>query len=93
MDSRIVDPFDPNRSWSLEALRGPEGLRRWTNEDLAPRPDDVFQERLYCIRWVNTVTEVNDLGQTVTKIVHRYSAPSAADYAREAGPRTLARTL
>ena len=27
------------------------GLRLWENEDLVPRPDDVFQERLYCIRW------------------------------------------
>ena len=31
---------------------GPEGLRRWTNDDLVPRPGDVFQERLYCIRWI-----------------------------------------
>ena len=27
------------------------GLRSWENDDLVPRPDDVFQERLYCIRW------------------------------------------
>ena len=27
------------------------GLRQWENDDLAPRPDDVFQERLYCVRW------------------------------------------
>ena len=52
VDSRVVDPFDPNRSWSVEALRGPDGLRRWTNDDVVPRPGDVFQERLYCIRWV-----------------------------------------
>jgi hypothetical protein len=35
--------------------RGPGGaaygLRQWDNADLVPRPDDVFQERLYCIRW------------------------------------------
>lgn len=30
------------------------GLRMWTNEDIAPRPDDTFQERLYCVRWVET---------------------------------------
>lgn len=29
-------------------------LRLWENEDVAPRPDDVFQERLYCIHWVET---------------------------------------
>lgn len=27
------------------------GLRQWTNDDLVPQPDDVFQERLYCVRW------------------------------------------
>lgn len=53
VDSRVVDPFDRNRSWSLEALRGATGLRRWAANDFTPRADDVFQERLYCIRWVN----------------------------------------
>ena len=27
------------------------GLRPWENGDLVPQPDDVFQERLYCVRW------------------------------------------
>lgn len=27
------------------------GLRPWESEDLVPRPGDVFQERLYCVRW------------------------------------------
>lgn len=72
VDSRVVDPFDATRSWSVEALRGPEGLRRWSNEDIVPRPSDVFQERLYCIRWINAKGE------------RRYSAPDSADLAREA---------
>lgn len=50
-DSRVVDPFDRTRSWSVESLRGANGLRLWEKEDLVPRPADVFQERLYCIRW------------------------------------------
>jgi putative DNA methylase len=50
-DGRVVDPFNPERSWSIESLRGPGGLRLWEKDDLVPRPDDVFQERLYCIRW------------------------------------------
>jgi len=29
------------------------GLRMWENDDIVPRPDDVFQERLYCIRYVD----------------------------------------
>ncbi len=72
IDSRVVDPFDSNRSWSIEALRGPDGLRRWTNDDFVPRPGDVFQERLYCVRWVGA-----DGGR-------RYAAPNDADLAREA---------
>lgn len=71
-DSRVLDPFDPNRSWSVEALRGPNGLRHWTNDDLVPRQGDVFQERLYCIRWVDA--EGN----------RRYAAPNESDLAREA---------
>ncbi|MDY6793591.1 MAG: anti-phage-associated DUF1156 domain-containing protein [Thermodesulfobacteriota bacterium] len=30
------------------------GLRLWENEDIVPRPEDTFQERLYCIRYVET---------------------------------------
>ena len=71
VDSRVVDPLDATRSWSVEALRGPEGLRRWSNDDVVPRPGDVFQERLYCIRWINAKGE------------RRYAAPDAADLARE----------
>ena len=26
-------------------------LRRWEKDDIVPRPDDIFQERLYCIQW------------------------------------------
>lgn len=71
-DSRAIDPFDPTRSWSVEALRGPDGLRRWSNDDVMPRLGDVFQERLYCIRWIDA--EGNK----------RYAAPDATDIAREA---------
>jgi hypothetical protein len=72
INSRAVDPFDANRSWSIESLRGPNGLRRWSNNDVVPRPGDVFQERLYCIRWIDA--EGN----------RRYAAPDADDLAREA---------
>lgn len=71
VDSRVVDPFSPTRSWSLEALRGPDGLRRWTSDDLVPRAGDVFQERLYCIRWVDTDGN------------RRYAAPDESDLSRE----------
>jgi putative DNA methylase len=70
--NRVIDPFDADRSWSVQALRGPEGLRRWSNEDVVPRSNDVFQERLYCIRWVDAEGK------------RRYAAPDAPDLAREA---------
>jgi adenine-specific DNA methylase len=79
VDSRVVDPFDASRSWSVEALRGSDGLRRWSNDDVVPRPGDVFQERLYCIRWINAKGE------------RRYAAPDAADLARETKVLTLLR--
>ena len=44
-NGRVIDPFSSERSWSVEALRGAEGLRRWGNYDLVPRAEDVFQER------------------------------------------------
>lgn len=71
-DSRVIDPFDSSRSWSIEALRGSEGLRRWNNEDITPRPSDVFQERLYCIRWISAEGK------------RRYAAPDEDDLEREA---------
>ena len=27
-------------------------LRRWEKHDFKPRPNDIFQERLYCIQWI-----------------------------------------
>lgn len=86
VDSRVVDPFDPQRSWSVEALRGTDGLRRWSNDDVVPRPDDVFQERLYCIRWAKTV-----MREGKPKLERRYAAPDAADLSREAQVLTLLR--
>ena len=53
LNSRVIDPFDQTKSWSIEALRGANGLRRWVKSDIIPRKEDVFQERLYCIRWID----------------------------------------
>ena len=50
---------------SIKTLRGDyrdaEGntgnrLRRWEKHDFKPRPDDIFQERLYCIYWMQRET-------------------------------------
>jgi hypothetical protein len=42
-------------------FRRPDGvtenkLRRWDKTDFVPRPDDILQERLYCIQWVTRDT-------------------------------------
>ena len=59
-ESGVKCPVDEEGNWlpvhlrkatSADTLRGRGGLRRWENDDLVPHPDDVFQERLYCIRW------------------------------------------
>jgi adenine-specific DNA methylase len=78
VDGRVVDPLDSSRTWSVESLRGTEGLRRWTSGDIVPRAGDVFQDRLYCLRWAKTV--IRD-GRTTLE--RRYAAPDTADLARE----------
>jgi hypothetical protein len=63
------------------------GLRLWENDDLVPRPDDVFGERLYCIRWLEPVERAD--GKIV--YVKHYRAPDAADLDREARALELLR--
>ena len=59
-ESRVQCPNpDCRASTSIGAIRGDQRernkrgnkLRLWDKDDLVPRPDDVFQERLYCVRW------------------------------------------
>lgn len=71
----------PQRSTTSTAqLRGRTGPRPWENDDLVPRPDDVYGERLYCIRWVDPAT-----GE------RHYRAPTPADLEREERVLTLLR--
>ena len=52
-----------NRLTSITAIRGgDEGalLRKWDKKDFVPQEDDIFQERLYAIKYVN----VNKKGKT-----------------------------
>lgn len=80
---RVIDPYDPDRTWSIEALRGVDGLRRWSNDDVTPRQDDVFQERLYCIRWAKKEVSVLNNGKQKETLVRRYATPNSADMDRE----------
>ncbi len=75
-DSRLCPPGG-GQSTPIESLR--RNLRMWENDDLAPRPSDVFQERLYCIRWVETYRD--EQGREQTR--RHYRAPTSADRARE----------
>ena len=66
------------------------GLRLWENDDLVPRPNDVFQERLYCIRWVGTQIHADKRRCEETISVHprssafrHYLAPNNNDLKRE----------
>jgi putative DNA methylase len=74
--SRLVPPSG-GPSTPIDAIR--QGLRMWDAEDVTPRPDDIFQERLYCIRWVETYTDTK--GNLRTR--RHYRAPSPEDFKRE----------
>jgi putative DNA methylase len=54
-------------------------LRGWENEDIIPRERDIFGERLYCIRWVDTW--VDSKGKEHRK--RYYCAPTVQDLNRE----------
>lgn len=99
-DNCLINPDTGDRT-PIATLRGQEGLRLWDNDELVPRPDDVFQERLYCIRYVETYY-LDDTGAEAplkpgdtppegAKLLTRkhYVAPDAADLKREARVLTL----
>lgn len=71
------------------------GLRLWEKDDLVPRPEDVFQERLYCVRWVETYIDETCPersrrdGREQTR--RHYRAPDANDLRREEKVLTLLR--
>lgn len=58
-------------------------LRQWGVDDFQPQPDDVFQERLYCIQWITEKT-LEDFRQET------YFAPvSSGDVGREDKVKSL----
>jgi len=70
----------------IKTIRGdyrlPDGttgnkLRRWEKHDFMPRPDDIFQERLYGIQWITAET----LGQSRQETF--FASVTAADLTRE----------
>lgn len=60
-DGRLVHPMNLEADGvSLSVIRGDfkedgtnnNRLRLWDKLDFVPRPDDLYQERLYCIQWI-----------------------------------------
>lgn len=64
-DYRLADGSTGNR------------LRRWEKSEFKPRPDDIFQERLYAIQWISK--ESLSAGRQETW----FAAPTDADLERE----------
>src|SRR5690606_10869610 len=88
VDSDLVCPnFDCKRSTPITMIRGDRkaengaeyGLRMWDNSDVVPRPGDGFQERLYCIRWVDRW--IDDEGKE--QVERYFRAPDEHDLGRE----------
>ena len=87
IDTNFVCPKcgEVNSIASLRKTRRPdgsftEGLRKWEADEFLPSPLDVFQERLYCIRYEHEY-EGED-GKM--KIKRYYQAPDKGDLEREA---------
>lgn len=64
-------------STPIEIVR--KDLRMWESGDITPRAADVFQERLYCIRWIETVVDADGK----THEIKHYRAPTQEDQKRE----------
>ncbi|CAA9889436.1 conserved hypothetical protein [Candidatus Methylobacter favarea] len=89
-NGRMACP-ETGESFSIPELRGDKkidgktvyGLRLWENEDVVPRPDDVFQERLYWVRWLETYWSTNAQGEPVEKTRRHYCSVTDEDLERE----------
>jgi len=75
-DSRVINPLG-QASIPIDVIR--KDMRMWGKNDFQPSPLDTFQERLYCIRWIETI--IDDHGKA--QEVHHFRAPSDSDLKRE----------
>jgi putative DNA methylase len=65
-EGRLIHPMNPEKSGvEIKIIRGDykddkgnnlNRLRRWELNDFSPRPDDIYQERLYAIQWIRKET-------------------------------------
>jgi putative DNA methylase len=82
----LVHPMCSQKT-AIRSLRDRGALRLWEKEDIVPRPDDVFQERLYGVRWLETT--VDNEGKLRKR--RHYRAPDEADLERERQVETFIR--
>lgn len=90
---RLVHPINPNvLGVAISTIRGDtrntdgsqrNALRRWGPTDVAPRPDDIFQERLYAIQWITRETVGKSRNETF------FAAASSEDLDREQKAREI----
>lgn len=86
-EGRVVHDMNPERSGvEIRTIRGDyrnadgvncNRLRSWTKSDFKPRQGDIFQERLYCIQWIDAAS----LGQRRQETF--FATVTADDLARE----------
>jgi putative DNA methylase len=60
-------------------------LRFWEKLDFVPRPEDIFQERLYCVQWIKRESLVKSRQETF------FAAVTLDDLARERTVETIVR--
>lgn len=72
-------PIDMLRKKTFSEDKARQGLRLWENRDVVPRADDVFRERLYCIRWTEIVINQNGAKSRVLY----YCEPDEKDLTQE----------
>lgn len=87
-DGRLAHIMNPERSGvEIKTIRGDwrdadggtgNRLRLWEKADFKPRPDDVYQERLYCIQWITKDSLHRGRQET------SFAAVTADDIVREA---------
>ncbi|UFW38281.1 anti-phage-associated DUF1156 domain-containing protein [Bradyrhizobium sp. WSM471] len=94
IDERVVHPANPDREGvALSVIRGDRKgdagenvnlLRKWNREDVVPRKDDVFGERLYCIQWMRDGATEAEGDDDLDAASTFYAAPTKRDLASEA---------
>lgn len=94
-DGRLVHPMNPERSGvEIKTIRGDyrdadgstrNRLRLWEKSDFVPRPEDIFQERLYCVQWITKESLAKGRQETF------FAAITDDDLARERKVETVVR--